>query len=140
MGASQWRYVTPYDADLEVVVARLRQQVFDNHDYHWAADPDSDGWEPQWPTTMAGLTDPDGTHSILDITTVIGSGEPDGFSALRPLTAAERHHLFGTATPTRTDFDRLEDHSVPRWSGHAVVLHDSEGQPAQIGVWGTSGD
>ena len=140
MGASSWRYITPYDADLEVVVARLRQQVFDNHDYYWPADPDSDSWEPEWPTTMADLTDADGTHSILDITAVIGPGEPDGFGTLRPLTAAERQERFGTVIPTRADFDRLRDDTAPRWSGHAVVLHDSAGQPTHVGIWGISGD
>ena len=140
MGASQWRYITPYGADLEVVVARLHQQVFHNHDYYWPVDPDSDSWEPEWPTSMADLNDADGTHSILDITTVIGAGDPDGFGTLRPLTAAERQQRFGTATPTPTDFDRHRADTAPRWSGYAVVLHDPEGQPTHIGIWGVSGD
>jgi hypothetical protein len=140
MGASQWRYVTPYATDLNVVLARLRQQVFDSHDYYWPADPDSDSWEPEWPTTMADLADPDGTHSILDITTVIGSDEPDKFGTLRLLTAAERHQCLGTAPPTHTEFDQLRGETVPRRSGHAVVLHDGDGNPTHIGIWGSSGD
>ena len=141
MGASGWRHVTPYDPDLRAVLARLRQQVFDEHDYYWPAAPDSDSGEPEWPASMAELTPtPDGTHSILDIHRVIDAGAPDDFATLRPITTEEELDLFGTTVPTTADFERLTDHSLPRWSARAVVLHSPGGDPTHIGVWGISGD
>ena len=78
---------------------------------------------------------------------VIGENNPDMFASLRPLTPDERRNRFGTVTPTRTDFDCSYDNQnssvltrVPRWSGHAVVLYNADGMPAQIAVWGFSGD
>jgi hypothetical protein len=121
MGASGWKYITAHDPDLGAVLARLRQQVFDR-EYYWPDDPDSDSWDTDWPDTMAEQFANDevresGTHSILDITTVIGENDPDTFGTLRPLTSHERHHRFGTATPTRADFDlRQSERQCPHRS------------------------
>jgi uncharacterized damage-inducible protein DinB len=50
MGASQWRHVTPFDNDLEAVLARLRQQVFDRHEHYRPVDPDNDRMTMPFPS------------------------------------------------------------------------------------------
>ncbi len=147
MGASSWDYYVPYQPDLAQALAALRQQIFAEHDYALTLDDDE-----SWPATMQELFAREdvgygGTHSILDIDRVIGPHDEDGFGTLRPLTEAELVRYLGTTTPTRADFDRayaLEGADVQfdlgqRWSGYAAVLYDG-GNPAQIAIWGYSGD
>ena len=139
MGASGWNYFADYDPDLESVLDRLREQVFREEAYYWPSKA------PRPRTIDDLLSDQEirhsGTHSILDIDEVIDAADEDGFGTLRPLSERERRDLFGTATPTRADFDRFTwEKMVTRWSAQAVVLHGQDGAPRQVAVWGASGD
>ncbi|MFB9235649.1 hypothetical protein ACFFWC_08860 [Plantactinospora siamensis] len=157
MGSSDWCYLVPYGPDLEQVLATLRQRVFDEHDYYFDDDDDdreeTAGDAGRWPATMAELFEKEsvqyeGTHSVLDIFHVIGSGEEDAYGTLRPLTPQEQVDLFGRPRLTRQTFEGAyaRRHEGPlgsfgqRWSGHSVVLHDGEGRPTEIAIWGFSGD
>jgi hypothetical protein len=139
MGSSAWVSVVPYEPDLSVALGRLRRQIFDDHEYHYL--PDDDGW----PTTMDQLgDDPDGTHSPLDVSRVIGAQEPDAFGTVRPLLLEERLRYFGTMTPTRAIFEQayragaLDGQGI-RWSGYSTDLF-ADGRPTEIAIWGSSGD
>lgn len=88
----------------------------------------------------------DGTHSVLDVNTVVDADADDGFGTLRPLRPQECAALFGSATPGRADVERVEDQDPgalfghgQRWSGYAVTLYDA-GRPSEIVIWGFSGD
>jgi hypothetical protein len=138
--------VVPYNPDLGQVLAALRKRVFDNQEYYLL--PDDDGW----PTTMDELWADEevqysGTHSILDIATVIGPDDPDGYGTLRPLRRDELLRYFGTVEPSRATFDhayaRRDDDALithgQRWSGYSTTLHDRR-TPTEIAIWGFSGD
>jgi hypothetical protein len=84
----------------------LHRQVFDEHDYYFELDDDD-----RWPATVEELWADEyvresGTHSILDVDRVVSPDDADAPGTVRPLTEAERLRCFGTAAPTRADFDR----------------------------------
>jgi hypothetical protein len=140
VGASGWHYVTEYDGDLQAALDRLRRRVLDSGDYYWPS-------ELGRPTALEELTEGiphDGTHSVLDVTEVLEPDNGDEWGTLRLLSTEERIDLFGTAEPTRADFDRsvgrLSDiHPRLMWGGYAVVLSDG-GAAGHLGIWGVSGD
>jgi hypothetical protein len=147
MGASSWDYVVSYGPDLSEVLTALRQKIFTAQEYYFPNEEDG------WPATMEQLFAADdvqyeGTHSVLDIFRVIESLDKDGYGTLRALRADEQLALFGTAMLTRSTFERayarrnetaLGDHGQ-RWSGYSAVLHDDDGVPREIAIWGYSGD
>ncbi len=149
MGASDWDYVVdlPADAPVDLVsaLARLRERVLAEGDFYWG---EEDYLGPR-PTTLAELDElreteefwEVGTHSVLDVDTVIGSGEPEREGTIRPLTPPQAQQLFGTATPGRTEFAAADVHDSvdDRWTGQCQVLYDGE-QPVAVGFWGISGD
>jgi hypothetical protein len=145
VGASGWSHLVPYQADLNAALRSLQDRLFQNEDYYWYDDDER-------PTSLAELrrllsqTDlgETGTHSILDVDRVVDANDEDDFGTIRPLTHAERQRWFGTDTPSRADFDSLNDNiefhaDPPRWSGRCVVLH-RDGKPDEIAFWGSSGD
>ena len=141
MGASVWDYRTPYTPDLAEALGALRQQVFAANDYYWSGDD-----EAERPGSIDELWEDEdvqeeGTHSILDINTVIGESDRDDYGTLRLLTSAETAAVFGTPEPTAADVAGLESpyDDRPRWSGHAAILY-ADGKPAEYLIWGHSGD
>jgi hypothetical protein len=121
--------------------------VFDAHDYHYLPDDGS------WPATIEELRRDEevrygGTHSILDVCRIVSENDSDDYGTLRPLSRTEQIRYFGTATPTAAEFDdayalRGPDTITgitPRWRAHSVCLHDREGEPTHIAIWGCSGD
>jgi hypothetical protein len=150
VGASDWHHVVPLRSSLIEVLDELHRQVIEAGTFYW---PFRESPDDPLPTTLEEIrAEPDleysGTHSVLDVDRVIGSGEDDGFGTLRPLTAAEIIELVGTARPTRADFARAYgDGTGPllnvaqRWSGYALPLYEGDaGTPAGIAIWGYSGD
>lgn len=151
MGASSWQHVIPYRDDLEAALGALRLQVFADGDFISPADLGLPA-----PETLSDLTCQEmyeefmgthGTHSILDITGGVMASDSNfqHEGSIRPLTDAESLHLFGSAKPSRADFDTAGEialaYSVTggRWTGRAVVLW-ADGKPAEIAFWGYSGD
>ena len=89
MGASGWDYRTPYTPDLAEALEALRTKVFAENDYYWSGDDEAgrpgsidELWEDE-------TVQEEGTHSILDISTVIGETDEDDSYTLRPLTRDE---------------------------------------------------
>lgn len=154
MGASAWEYAVPYQADLGAALAALRRQVFDAGDYLKPSfygvnggplgvpDPgslDDLYTEPYW--EYMGTS---GTHSVIDVNTVVPADDVDDFGTVRPLRDYECVLLFGTDRPGRQEYEalagseRLLECVTERWTGRAVVLW-KDGQPAEIVFWGYSG-
>jgi hypothetical protein len=116
MGASGWEYVVPYQQDLGGAIDSLRREVFAAGDYVKSADY-GDVFDLPEPASVEDLTEQEqywefmgtsGTHSIIDVLTVIPSDFADNdFATIRPLSDAERSELFGTAQPSRTDYEPL---------------------------------
>lgn len=86
MGASSWIYYVPYQEDLEQAFQALRQHVFETNDYNhfWRLHGqdeglvDIDGNElfpslspPQTIEEVIQRSQPEGTHSILDVSRLI---------------------------------------------------------------------
>lgn len=148
MGASGWDYYIDYDPDPRAVLARLHERVLAEGDYYWADD------DVPRPATLAALHElygdnellaESGTHSILDIHQALPGSGPDDFGTIRPLSPDRVRALFGTGTPTREQFDAVYNNGMgdldefPRWSGRFTTLY-KDGAPAQVVVWGYSGD
>jgi len=103
-----------------------------------------DYWEQEQYGEFMGTS---GTHSIIDVRAVIPAGYAgDDFGTIRPLPESECADLFGTARPSRADYEplagteQLADRVTGgRWTGRAAVLWDG-GVPAEILFWGYSGD
>lgn len=77
----------------------------------------------------------EGTHSVLDMT---GVSSLAGDREVSPLSRDELIEVFGTATPTRTDWRRATLPEVPAWQGRYVVLYH-RGLPREIAFFGRSG-
>ncbi len=149
MGASGWDYVidlpegTP--VDLGSALLRLRERVLAEGDYYW----DEEGYLGSRLNTLAELDElreteefwEVGTHSVLDVDSVIGDGEPHGPGTVRPLTPPEAQQLFGSATPSRAEFAAADVLAGvgDRWTGQCQVLYEGE-RPVAVGFWGMSGD
>ncbi|MDQ0776419.1 hypothetical protein QF026_004885 [Streptomyces aurantiacus] len=157
MGASGWDYVTRYDGDVKAALGTLQTKVFqeeygDGAHYSSLKDLYAD-------SEFMGTQ---GTHTILDIDTVVATDHPPtqsgvaDYGTLRPLALHRVAHHFGTDRPTVEQYEELaaaareaanhEEHERSlfgecqmRWTGCYVVLH-SDGRPTHLGIFGSSGD
>jgi hypothetical protein len=130
VGASDWRYVTPYRGDVAAALQGLRERVFRDRKYYWWDDLEED--EPR-PPTIDGIwasqqMRESGTHSILDVSRVVTTTEqPDAqFEAL----------AMDVSNPGHGDF--INELSM-RGAGLYVLLYNGE-TAADVGFWGYSGD
>ncbi|WP_406424125.1 hypothetical protein OH809_03460 [Streptomyces sp. NBC_00873] len=157
MGASGWDYVTPYDGDVAAALAALQARVF-QEEYgdgaHFRSLEDLYQDEEFMGT--------EGTHTILDIDTVVPTDDPPrpsratDYGTLRPLAPSRVVYHFGTDRPSVEQYEELvaaaneapshEEHERSllgecqmRWTGYYVVLH-SDGRPTHLGIFGFSGD
>jgi len=145
MGASAWIRYAKYDPDPVVVLNALHERELADGTYHWA-EPDV----PR-PTSIQGLLElygeyerltVAGTHSVLDVFEVRDGVVP---WTVRPLDDATILEKFGTATPTREQFDavykadELDELDGFRWNGRFTTLF-VDGVPDTTVVWGISGD
>lgn len=157
MGASAWDYVTGYDGDAGAAVAALQARVF-QEEY---------GDDPHY-RTLAELHEDEefmgtqGTHTILDIDTVVAPDAPparsfaDEFGTLHLLPLDRVAHHFGTDRPSVAQFEKLMatadeapsgdedaeslfDECLLPWTGYYVVLY-SDDRPTDLGIFGSSGD
>jgi hypothetical protein len=81
-----------------------------------------------------------GTHAILDVDRVVPSTAEDHDGTVRQLPTDEALSLFGTAQPTRDQFEALgSDLPLGRsWSGFYQLLHE-DGTATEVAFWGVSG-
>jgi hypothetical protein len=151
VGASEWWYVVPYQEDLEAALEALRRRVFTDGDFISPADfglpvpetVDDLAYQEMYEEFMGT----NGTHSIIDVTRgVLRPGDDlGGESTIWSLTDEEAQRVFGSARPTRDDFDAAGQRALQdlvtggRWTGRAVVLWAGD-DPDEIAFWGYSGD
>lgn len=144
MGASAWEYRVPYTDDLPAALDALKRHAFATGDYLW------DTKDLPVPEPLEALyTDPDpaiweeGLHSILDMWGVVpASTDPSSeaaFGMVRPVTAAELSGL-GLTHPTAADLPALRALATGHSQGRCAVLHDAQGAPAELFIFGRSGD
>ncbi|MFI6604856.1 hypothetical protein ACIBHX_52305 [Nonomuraea sp. NPDC050536] len=137
MGASRWDFVVPYQENLRAAFAQAQEQAFRESAYFW--------WTSELPRphTVAELwkdevTRHDGTHSLLDMSRVLEAGAEPELGAVVPLSAEAALRLFGTARPTRDDYEREQGElygEVPeRWHGCCTSLYDGD-RPSEIAFW-----
>jgi hypothetical protein len=151
VGASEWWYVVPYQDDLGAALEALRRRVFADGDF---VSPTDFGLpEPETVDDLAyqeiyeEFMGANGTHSIIDIAHGVPhpGGGFRGDGTIRPLTDEESRRVFGSARPSRADFDEADRRLLQdlvtggRWTGRAVVLWAGD-NPDEIAFWGYSGD
>lgn len=163
MGASDWNYIVPYQANIGQALQALRQLVFEQGAYYKRAEflarilefqPDDlqdrlqDEINRQQtlppPTSIAGLLErngEEGTHSIIDIEAV---SMERGFRIASPLAEQELIDLFGTQPPSREMVADKEQARIlatfrRRWEALYIVVY-KDGQPTEIFFRGFSGD
>lgn len=143
MGATVWAYWVPYQADVGAALASARDKAFGEGDYYKG----SGRHRVETPTSIADLfarmralgLDTEGTHSILDMTSI---GPEPGFGVVAPLDDDQLDALFGTLTPTRAQVEAergLIEQIRDRWEGTYVVAYQ-DGAPSEILFIGVSGD
>lgn len=150
MGASDWYYKVAFHGDIAAALETLQRQVLNACDYYWPHDgSDPDYPARPWPSSTEEfwqdeIVQETGTHSILDVGTVIASTDPDEVGTVRPLRPEEVLSCFGTATPTPQALDQAASDNalpdrMPRWSAWCTPL-SVDGLPAHLAIWGFSGD
>ncbi|GHD41542.1 hypothetical protein [Streptomyces galbus] len=156
MGASDWDYVVPCAGSVEDSLRALHAEEFARQ---YGGDDAYASIEDLWADDE--FMGNEGTHSILDIRTVVATAEPpadhrsEDYFTLRPLGRDRVLHHFGTERPTREQYQEvfargwsapwprpeptLQDECAMRWTGRYVVLF-TDGRPTHLGVFGSSGD
>jgi len=145
MGASGWHYFTEHNNDLSAALTTLKAQVFSAGTYfdaHRAYPSLRGGAAYSPPKTVRELMArcaEDGTHSILDMSTIAAT---EDYGVVRPLTDDERLALFGTTTPTRdmmlsAGWEQLR---TRRSRGWCTPFYTDAGAPDGLFFWGSSGD
>ncbi|WP_329121507.1 hypothetical protein [Streptomyces sp. NBC_01465] len=159
MGASSWQYIETYEGDVAAALATVRQREFERvfvHGTYWDAlrpadrpFTSADDLDDLWEDEVFGSA---GTHTIIDVWEIIDADAKDDYHSVRPLSDEEAVELFGTAEPTRADFERAEERyaarqprseelwGMPRWSAWCRPLKEADGVTRSIAFWGVSGD
>jgi hypothetical protein len=166
MGASGWRYFTPYQENLETVLQQLRQKVFESGQYGHISPISSEmlSTYPQLRKITEQLKEldkqrlaefgpietiddlleafgEDGTHTIIDIERI--SPKPD-FGVAYPAPNDIIEKIYGAPKPTHHDIESkfgvlLEALNIERWQAAYVIVYD-QGVPKEIYFEGCSGD
>ncbi|MFI7349352.1 hypothetical protein ACIBSR_24270 [Streptomyces sp. NPDC049936] len=157
MGASGWNYITTYDGDVEAALATLQAGVF-QEEY---------GHDARYRSLEALYEDKEymgseGTHTILDIDTVVATDDPPtdsdiaDYGTLRPLALDRVMYHLGTDRPSVEQYEdliaaseRTSGHEENRqsllgecqmrWTGYYVVLYSGD-SPTHLWIFGFSGD
>jgi hypothetical protein len=163
VGASGWAYIEPFDGDVAAALAGVRQREFERVFIRGAQGtgilPSLPGQRPV--TTLHDLDalreavdafGGEGTHTIIDVWELVDPAALDDHNTVRPLSGRECVAIFGTAAPSRADYERAQRRydahrpgswalwNMPRWSAWCQPLKDDTGHTSLIAFWGTSGD
>jgi hypothetical protein len=152
-------YIEPYEGNADAALSRVRNREFrrlfvDGHAWDDLLPPGEsfetiDDLDELWEQEEFGS---EGTHTIVDVWEFVASTDYDDDRTVRPLTAEESTAAFGTAQPTRMDFERAVARyregqpgsealwDMPRWSAWYTLLEYTAGTPRLIAFWGLSGD
>jgi hypothetical protein len=175
MGASDWGYFVPYQPDIFKALQELREVVFRQGKYYkrrayWKsmtfeqylpADPGFSEQdkamylasfqrlqalsEPTSIDTLLAWNGEEGTHSIIDITSI--SPMP-GICSAAPLSNEELEEFFDTPQPSREmiendkeDLMEFLQYELGRYRGEATfIIVYKDGKPDEIFFTGYSGD
>jgi hypothetical protein len=132
MGGWPYRYVVPYQDDVQAALDALRTDVFNRGDYYGAEA------RPRSIKQAIERSGDSGTRSILDIERIAPT--PD-YCRAAPLTLEESQRYFGGAAPTAEmvqDCDALWE-DLERGMARYVVTYDG-GAPKEIVFVGYSFD
>jgi hypothetical protein len=158
VGGTSWKHIGEYAGGVVESLEAVQREVFTNGDFEYFTQREvyEDGeylsverevprtFEEFWATEESSHPE-GGTHSILD---VHGIREPAALAVdmdtnryyghIYPLDSDETVRYFGTAQPTRADFERVGFHGVSksqpaRFMGRCVVLY-ADGQPSEVGA------
>ncbi|MFO0554434.1 MAG: hypothetical protein U0271_38990 [Polyangiaceae bacterium] len=142
VGASDWEYWVPYEADIGAALAKLRAKSFASGNYYVGRGK----YKIQTPSSiedynakMNALGLASGAHSILDMREV--ADEP-GFFKVAPLADPELMELFDTTKPTRAQVTAKSEHLRglrASWLGTYIVVYEGD-EPREIYFAGFSGD
>jgi len=132
MGAEPWSNFTPYDANIQRALDRLRVQVFAAGEYRYAEE------NPSSIDEALEIADADGTCSILDIQQI--SSQPD-FCCAAPFSPSELKSHFGTDRPTRADIAGAVEYwdNLERGQARYAIVY-ADGEPSEIYFAGYSFD
>jgi hypothetical protein len=153
VGASGWKYFTPYQLDINTTLQKLRGEIFSSGAYHQRApywreisfeeylppDPaftDEDRaeyWvafqrlqtlpEPTSIETLLAWNGEEGTHSILDIGQIASDTQK---GAAAPLSPMQLEILLGTSQPTRAMIEDVNEQAFYRYLQEEVGRYRSE--------------
>ena len=123
MGARPYKYVVPWQLDLNRALQDLRREVFERGDFR--------GAEAGFATPEEALdVSAGGTRSILDITKIT---EDPGLCAASGFDHEELDYYFGSTTPAVRDIEKNDVvwTDIERGSARYVVAYEG-GQPHKI--------
>jgi hypothetical protein len=169
MGASAWRYFTPYKQNVQQALFELRQKEFQEGRYYkpgaylpetfeeWmkqldlpqeqeqlykAAFDEMKAMSKQVPSSIEELFEQNqesGTHSILDIFSIDNTTDEDESGTI---SEDDLVRLFGTGKPNRQMVEEKADLLLDfrgRWFCTYIVVY-KDGQPDELFFTGYSGD
>lgn len=157
MGATDWSYFVPYEAEWSEALAKLQAKTFDEGEYSGPGGYSGDERHGAKPGTIGALrsrTAEGGTHSILDMVRIVRDPRPprgpswepdfdmDFFAVVAPLPNDDLQRIFGTTKPDHAMIDKhmksLHD-LRGRWEGTCIVVYDGD-MPSELLFIGFSGD
>ena len=132
MGGDPYQYVAPYQANLQAVLDRLREDVFERGEYRGAEA------RPRTIEEAVRQSEESGTASILDIERI--TKEPD-FCCAAPLTDEELARYFAGQAPTVKMVEECDDlwEELERGMARYVVIYEG-GVPNEVVFVGYSFD
>lgn len=160
MGASDWIYYVPYQADISKALQELREKTFQTGDYFQPAEwynelrsrkiIDEQIFQnylkeiksqpiPKTIDELIRLRDVEGTHSIIDIEKISSVATLGAIDSLSP---QEYSKIFGTEMPSHILVEQKIDELLrlrETWSGLYVLIFEN-GIPVEICFAGSSGD
>ncbi len=132
MGAEPYDYTVPYEADFQLALDKLRNQVFASGEFYPAE------LNPATPEEAMEMAEECGTRSILDIQTI--SDTPD-YCCAAPCTSEELQSYFGTDKPSAKQVSQSDAfwEDLQRGMARYIVIYE-EGEPQSIYFAGYSFD
>ena len=161
MNATFWNYFVSYETDISVALERLREDVFVRGDYKCSVETrapalvahagsssyqaESESRVRDFPPRSIGellnRQGRNGTHSILDITSLFPRPRP---GAISPFPQSKLFELFGTDTPGREEIEeawtlgKIQICLSRRGQGICLIAY-RDGHPEEIFFAGCSG-
>ncbi|MEV4680297.1 hypothetical protein [Streptomyces kurssanovii] len=140
MGGDQWWQTGPYQHDLAAAFRQAQAAELSKDDHGFGGRTMEQLWEDKdWMEYI--LTG--GTATVLDQVHLVDPAHTEWGPFMRPLTDEEIRVWCAGGRPTRAEWlEAMESDRLPfprRACGNCTVIY-RDGQPAEIGYWGTTAD